>query len=186
MTYQQGWRNPFHFAEELHTLGALYETMLREMRDAAGDSGEFYTPRAVVRSWWRLPTRALARPCSIPPAAQAASWWRHSITSRKQVKTVADRKRLQTEDPHWLRTQVSAVSARADELLLHGLDTPQIDPENALRFKLNRNRRERSRGRDPHQPALRRRRGEGHPRQFPEDRQAAETAFSSSNSSCAN
>jgi type I restriction enzyme M protein len=35
-----------HFAssDEIHTLGALYETMLREMRDAAGDSGEFYTP----------------------------------------------------------------------------------------------------------------------------------------------
>src|SRR6266567_3313219 len=39
----------FTSSEELHTLGALYETMLREMRDAAGDSGEFYTPRAVVR-----------------------------------------------------------------------------------------------------------------------------------------
>src|SRR5664280_1863811 len=40
-----------HFASstEIHTLGALYETMLREMRDAAGDSGEFYTPRPVVR-----------------------------------------------------------------------------------------------------------------------------------------
>ena len=40
-----------HFTshDELHTLGALYESMLREMRDAAGDSGEFYTPRAVVR-----------------------------------------------------------------------------------------------------------------------------------------
>src|ERR1700686_4620914 len=40
-----------HFTshDELHTLGAMYETMLREMRDAAGDSGEFYTPRAVVR-----------------------------------------------------------------------------------------------------------------------------------------
>ena len=40
-----------HFAssDEIHTLGALYETMLREMRDAAGDSGEFYTPRPVVR-----------------------------------------------------------------------------------------------------------------------------------------
>src|SRR5271165_6825806 len=35
-----------HFTSsgELHTLGALYESMLREMRDAAGDSGEFYTP----------------------------------------------------------------------------------------------------------------------------------------------
>jgi len=27
----------------------MYESMLREMRDAAGDSGEFYTPRAVVK-----------------------------------------------------------------------------------------------------------------------------------------
>src|SRR3989440_4762792 len=43
--------NEIHFtsSEELHTLGALYESMLREMRDAAGDSGEFYTPRPVVR-----------------------------------------------------------------------------------------------------------------------------------------
>ena len=39
----------FTSSDELHTLGALYESMLREMRDAAGDSGEFYTPRAVVR-----------------------------------------------------------------------------------------------------------------------------------------
>jgi type I restriction enzyme M protein len=39
----------FTSSDELHTLGALYETMLREMRDAAGDSGEFYTPRPVVR-----------------------------------------------------------------------------------------------------------------------------------------
>ena len=39
----------FTSSAELHTLGALYESMLREMRDAAGDSGEFYTPRAVVR-----------------------------------------------------------------------------------------------------------------------------------------
>lgn len=35
--------------EEIHTLGHLDESMLKEMRDAAGDSGEFYTPRAVVR-----------------------------------------------------------------------------------------------------------------------------------------
>jgi type I restriction enzyme M protein len=43
--------NQIHFSssEEIHTLGALYESMLKEMRDAAGDSGEFYTPRALVR-----------------------------------------------------------------------------------------------------------------------------------------
>src|SRR5262249_55598612 len=43
--------NDIHFtsSDEIHTLGHLYESMLKEMRDAAGDSGEFYTPRPVVR-----------------------------------------------------------------------------------------------------------------------------------------
>jgi type I restriction enzyme M protein len=39
----------FTASEEMHTLSRLYENMLREMRDAAGDSGEFYTPRPVVK-----------------------------------------------------------------------------------------------------------------------------------------
>src|ERR1700746_617756 len=43
--------NGIHFTstEEIHTLGHLYESMLKEMRDAAGDSGEFYTPRPLVK-----------------------------------------------------------------------------------------------------------------------------------------
>ncbi len=39
----------FTSSDELHTLSALYESMLCAMRDAAGDSDEFYTSRAVVR-----------------------------------------------------------------------------------------------------------------------------------------
>ena len=48
--------NYIHFSasEEIHTLSHLYESMLREMRDAAGDSGEFYTPRPVVRFMVRV------------------------------------------------------------------------------------------------------------------------------------
>ncbi|WP_441290041.1 N-6 DNA methylase [Sorangium sp. KYC3313] len=38
----------FTSRDEVHTLSYLYESMLKEMRDAAGDSGEFYTPRPVV------------------------------------------------------------------------------------------------------------------------------------------
>src|SRR2546430_2395493 len=43
--------NDIHFTsrDEIHTLSHLYESMLREMRDAAGDAGEFYTPRTVVK-----------------------------------------------------------------------------------------------------------------------------------------
>ncbi|MGH9043661.1 MAG: N-6 DNA methylase [Acidimicrobiales bacterium] len=36
-------------ADDIHTMAHLYESMLREMRDAAGDSGEFYTPRPLIR-----------------------------------------------------------------------------------------------------------------------------------------
>ena len=43
--------NGIHFQskDEIFTLSHLYESMLKEMRDAAGDSGEFYTPRPVVK-----------------------------------------------------------------------------------------------------------------------------------------
>ena len=38
----------FDSSEEIHVLERLYETLLCEMRDAAGDSGEFYTLRPLV------------------------------------------------------------------------------------------------------------------------------------------
>jgi type I restriction enzyme M protein len=43
--------NEINFAssDDIHTMAHLYESMLKEMRDAAGDSGEFYTPRPVIR-----------------------------------------------------------------------------------------------------------------------------------------
>jgi type I restriction enzyme M protein len=37
-------------SKDIHTLGDLYESMLQEMRDVAGDSGEFYTPRPLTRT----------------------------------------------------------------------------------------------------------------------------------------
>lgn len=43
--------NEINFAssDDIHTMAHLYESMLKDMRDAAGDSGEFYTPRPVIR-----------------------------------------------------------------------------------------------------------------------------------------
>ncbi|HET6292906.1 MAG TPA: class I SAM-dependent DNA methyltransferase [Kribbella sp.] len=39
----------FTSSDDIHTMAHVYESMLREMRDAAGDSGEFYTPRPIIR-----------------------------------------------------------------------------------------------------------------------------------------
>ena len=65
-----------HFTSsgEIHTLGHLYESMLKEMRDAAGDSGEFYTPRAVVRFMVAVTDPRLGETLLDPACGTAASW----------------------------------------------------------------------------------------------------------------
>ncbi len=47
---QQLDRVPVSSPKDIHALGGLYESMLQEMRDAAGDSGEFYTPRPLTKT----------------------------------------------------------------------------------------------------------------------------------------
>jgi type I restriction enzyme M protein len=89
--------NGIHFTsnEELHTLGALYESMLREMRDAAGDSGEFYTPRAVVRFMVTVMDPQLGETI-LDPACGTGGFLVEAFNHlSRQVKTVAQRKVLQ-------------------------------------------------------------------------------------------
>src|SRR5690606_19174732 len=86
----------FTSSEELHTLGALYESMLREMRDAAGDSGEFYTPRPVVRFMVETTDPRLGETVLDPACGTGGFLVEAYKHIEKQVQTVADRKRLQT------------------------------------------------------------------------------------------
>jgi hypothetical protein len=53
----------------------------------------------------------------------------------KQVKTVAHRKLLQEESISGCEPKSLPYLLCQMNLLLHGLDAPHIDPENALRFK---------------------------------------------------
>lgn len=87
----------FTSTEELHTLGTLYESMLREMRDAAGDSGEFYTPRAVVRFMVEVTDPRLGEVVLDPASGTGGFLVEGFKHLENQVKTVADRKRLQTD-----------------------------------------------------------------------------------------
>lgn len=127
----------FTSSEELHTLGALYESMLREMRDAAGDSGEFYTPRAVVRFMVEVTDPRLGE-AILDPASGTGGFLVEAYNHlERQVKTVADRKRLQNETILGCEPKSLPYLLCQMNLLLHGLDAPQIDPGNALRFKLS-------------------------------------------------
>lgn len=127
----------FTSSNELHTLGALYESMLREMRDAAGDSGEFYTPRVVVRFMVEVTDPRLGETVLDPASGTGGFLVEAYNHLEKQVKTVADRKRLQNDTITGCEPKSLPYLLCQMNLLLHGLDAPQIDPGNALRFKLS-------------------------------------------------
>jgi type I restriction enzyme M protein len=130
--------NGIHFtaSDELHTLGALYESMLREMRDAAGDSGEFYTPRAVVRLMVAVTDPRLGETVLDPASGTGGFLVEAYNHLAKQVKTVADRRVLQEKSLFGCEPKTLPYLLCQMNLLLHGLDAPQIDPGNSLRFKL--------------------------------------------------
>src|SRR5207248_3065642 len=127
----------FTASNELHTLGALYESMLREMRDAAGDSGEFYTPRAVVRLMVAVTDPRLGETILDPAAGTGGFLVEAYNHLSKQVKTVADRKVLQERTLRGFEPKSLPYLLCQMNLLLHGLDAPRIDADNALRFKLS-------------------------------------------------
>ncbi len=85
--------NDIHFtsSDEIHTLGHLYESMLKEMRDAAGDSGEFYTPRPVVRFMVEVMDPKLGE-VILDPACGTGGFLVESYKHlEKQCKTVENR-----------------------------------------------------------------------------------------------
>ena len=130
--------NAIHFTAsgELHTLGALYESMLREMRDAAGDSGEFYTPRAVVRLMVAVTNPRLGETILDPASGTGGFLVETYNHLHAQVKTTADRRMLQDKSLLGCEPKPLPYLLCQMNLLLHGLDTPQIDPGNALRHRL--------------------------------------------------
>jgi type I restriction enzyme M protein len=126
----------FTSSDELHTLGALYESMLREMRDAAGDSGEFYTPRAVVRFMVAVTDPRLGEVLLDPACGTGGFLVEAFAHLSRQVKTVGERRVLQDRSLLGCEAKPLPYLLCEMNLLLHGLDSPQIDAGNALRHKL--------------------------------------------------
>ena len=130
--------NSIHFtsSEEMHTLSRLYESLLKEMRDAAGDSGEFYTPRPVIRFMVEVTDPRLGETI-LDPACGTGGFLVEAFTHlEKQCHTVQDRQVLQRHSVFGGEAKPLPYLLAQMNLLLHGLEYPQIDPGNSLRFKL--------------------------------------------------
>ncbi|MDP3564080.1 MAG: N-6 DNA methylase, partial [Methanoregula sp.] len=130
--------NGIHFtsSEEIHTLSHLYESMLKEMRDAAGDSGEFYTPRPVVQFIVAVIDPKIGE-MILDPACGTGGFLVETFEHlRKQEKTTKDHERIQKGSILGGEAKSLPYLLSQMNLLLHGLESPKIDPQNSLRFPL--------------------------------------------------
>ena len=126
----------FASTDEIHTLGHLYESLLKEMRDAAGDSGEFYTPRPVVRFMVEVTDPRLGE-LVLDPACGTGGFLVEAYSHlERQCETVEDREVLQKGSIFGGEAKPLPYLMAQMNLLLHGLESPKIDPGNSLRHPL--------------------------------------------------
>ncbi len=130
--------NQIHFdsADEIHTLGHLYESLLREMRDAAGDSGEFYTPRPVVRFMVEVTDPHLGETVLDPACGTGGFLVEAYAHLERQCRTVQDRETLQNGSILGGEAKPLPYLLAQMNLLLHGLEAPRIEAGNSLAVRL--------------------------------------------------
>ena len=126
----------FTSTEELHTLSHLYESLLKEMRDSAGDAGEFYTPRAVVKFMVEALNPRLSETVLDPACGTGGFLVETFEYLKKQCKTVEHHRILQEETISGGEAKSLPYLLCQMNLLLHGLDAPEIDSGNSLRDSL--------------------------------------------------
>jgi type I restriction enzyme M protein len=126
----------FTASDEMHTLSRLYENMLREMRDAAGDSGEFYTPRPVVKFMVDVTDPQLGETVLDPACGTGGFLVEAYDHLAAGCKSVADRRKVQQESLFGQEAKSLPYMLAQMNLLLHGLEYPNIKYGNTLAVKV--------------------------------------------------
>jgi type I restriction enzyme M protein len=127
----------FNSSDDIHTLAHVYESMLREMRDAAGDSGEFYTPRPLIRFIVEQVGPRLGETVLDPAAGTGGFLVESYELLRAQVKRVEDDRLVREESLFGIEKKPMPYLLGMMNLLLHGIDKPNLRRDNALKNPLN-------------------------------------------------
>ena len=122
----------FHSHAEIFTLSHLYESMLKEMRDAAGDSGEFYTPRPVVKFMVERVAPQMGETVLDPACGTGGFLVEAYDFLKPQRKSAADHERLQTATLYGIEKKPMPYLLGVMNLLLHEIEKPNIRRGNAL------------------------------------------------------
>jgi type I restriction enzyme M protein len=125
----------FNSSDDIHAVSLFYETMLRELRDAAKSAGEFYTPRPVVRF---IIDRLNPQPGErvLDPAAGTCGFLVETYERLKgQARTPEQRRQLQ-ESLMGIEKKPMPHLLGVMNMLLHGIESPNVSERNTLAANL--------------------------------------------------
>lgn len=125
----------FTSADDIHTMAHLYESMLKEMRDAAGDSGEFYTPRPLVRFIVDQVDPQVGETV-MDPAMGTGGFLVESLEHMLDQATTGPQRRRVKESIRGVEKKPMPLLLAQMNLLLHQVDRPQVVRDNALAHPL--------------------------------------------------
>lgn len=127
----------FTSSDDIHTMAYLYESLLKEMRDAAGDSGEFYTPRPVIR--FMVEQSFLERGESIlDPACGTGGFLVEALDELTHGQDIGiAQERLLWRNLRGIEKKPLPYLLCMMNLILHGVAEPQIVHDNALIRMIN-------------------------------------------------
>ena len=116
--------------EESHAFGEIYETILKELQ-SAGSAGEFYTPRAVTDFMAKVIKPQIGETMADFACGTGGfiiSWLKEL---KKQVKTTEDEEAY-SNSIYGIEKKQFPYMLCVTNLLLHGLDVPQVYHANTL------------------------------------------------------
>lgn len=126
----------FTSSDDIHTMAHVYESMLKEMRDAAGSNGEFYTPRPVIRFIVNQIKPQIGERI-LDPALGTGGFLTESYEyMMSQQKRAEDRETLQYHTLFGIEKKPMPYLLGMMNLLLHGIEKPNIRRDNSLRIPL--------------------------------------------------
>ena len=125
----------FNSSEDKHLFGEIYETILKELQ-SAGNSGEFYTPRAITQFITEMVSPKLGE-IVFDPACGTGGFLTSAIEHirKNEVKSVEDRAILQSTIKGCELKPLPHMLALTN-LILHDIEVPDIVYDDALSKEL--------------------------------------------------
>lgn len=120
----------FNSSDDRHLFNDFYETFLKDLQ-SAGNSGEYYTPRAVTQFMVDMINPQLGETV-LDPACGTGGFLTSTLEHlKKQAKTVEDRKIIQ-ESVLGIEKKPLPHLLAVTNLILHDVEVPKIHRDNSL------------------------------------------------------